>query len=108
MREYTVERLGLEIRGHGATGGPKMEIAIRRLSDEVIASGDTMIRGSLVVKRNRHRGQWRPGWMATCEAIKDGQAHGYGYEYSLVKRWDEYAKAVQYKFAWSYPPKKDS
>jgi hypothetical protein len=82
-----------------------MEIAIRRLTDEIIASGDTMIRGSLVVQRNRHRGQWRPGWMATCEAIRDGQANGYGLEYDIPTRYDgmgrkQYIKVEQFKIQW--------
>ena len=105
MRNYTVERIEHLICGHGASGGPKMEIAIRRLSDEIIASGDTMIRGSLVVQRNRHRGQWRPGWMATCEAIRNGQAHGYGLEYDVPKSYDLdgnklYVKVEQFKIDW--------
>lgn len=102
MRDFTVERLEFDIVDHAVTAGPKAELAVRQLTNMVLSAGDTMITGSLIVVRNRHRGQWRPGWVASCRAIKDGQAAGYGNIYSVAKKFagDEYEKPTQFRFDW--------
>lgn len=98
----TLAEKKFDILDYGAVAGPKRELAVRLVTDMVLAAGDTIITGTMTVKRNRYRGQWRPGWIASCKAVQDGQAFGLGTMYSFPKgsRFI-YFKPKQVKIDWT-------
>lgn len=89
----------LPIIDYAAIAGPKRELVVRRLTQTVLSNGDTMVLGSMQVVRNRFRGKFRPGWLAKCQAIQGGQAHGFGYVYEVVPRFEAERRMQQLRLS---------